>query len=84
MVDMETPPSIANDAADNTTTPRNRDENSEDASSINAGYYFFWFLLFPLGFQETKKGGIYVWPWIICFFSICKENKPNYWIELLN
>ncbi|KAJ6349651.1 hypothetical protein OIU77_007101 [Salix suchowensis] len=37
MVDMETPPSIANDAADNTTTPRNRDENSEDASSINAG-----------------------------------------------
>ncbi|KAJ6744040.1 hypothetical protein OIU79_030370 [Salix purpurea] len=37
MVDMETPPSIAKDAADNTTTPLNRDENSEDASSINAG-----------------------------------------------
>lgn len=37
MVDMETPPSIANDAADNTTSPRNRDENPEDASSINPG-----------------------------------------------
>nr|TKR85926.1 serine/threonine-protein phosphatase 4 regulatory subunit 2 [Populus alba] len=34
---METPPSIANDAADNTTSPRNRDENPEDASSINPG-----------------------------------------------
>lgn len=37
MVDMETPPSIANDAADNTTSPRNRDENPEDASFINPG-----------------------------------------------
>ncbi|KAJ6858670.1 hypothetical protein NC652_041076 [Populus alba x Populus x berolinensis] len=37
MVDMETPPSIANDAADNTTSPCNRDENPEDASSINPG-----------------------------------------------
>lgn len=37
MVDMETPPSIANDAADNTISPRNLDENPEDASSINPG-----------------------------------------------
>jgi hypothetical protein len=57
MVDMETPPSIANDAADNTISPRHLDENPEDASSINPGYYFLVISISSTWISRKEKRG---------------------------